>query len=79
MRDEAGTILNEHDRDLLMRLGTVGKRISGIATGLFEDTLTRDEPTLFADQLTQVAEGFRRRVHRTPLVIDGDIVAAHHD
>lgn len=62
-----------------MRLGTVCKRISGIVTGLFEDTLTRDEQTHFADQLVEVAEGFRRRVHRTPLIIDADAVAAHHD
>jgi hypothetical protein len=55
-----------------MRLGTVGKRISGIVTGLFEDTLTRDEQTLFANQLVEVTEGFRRRVHRTPLIIDAD-------
>ena len=79
MSNEASAILNEHDRDLLMRLGTVGKRISGIVTGLFEDTLTRDEQTHFADQLIEVAEGFRRRVHRTPLVIEGDVVTAHQD
>jgi hypothetical protein len=62
-----------------MRLGTVGKRIGEIVTGLFEDTLTRDEQTSFADQLVEVAEGFRRRVRRTPLIIDADAVTAHQD
>ena len=68
-----GAILNAHDRDLLMLLDTVGKWISGVVTGLFEDSLTCDEQTLFANQLVEVAEGFRHRVHRTPLVIEGDI------
>jgi hypothetical protein len=62
-----------------MLLGTVDKRISGVVTGLFEDTLTRDEQTLFANQLVEIAEGFRRRVHRTPLIIDADPIATHHD
>jgi hypothetical protein len=65
-----GTILNEHNRDLLMLLDTVGKWISGVVTGLFEDSLTCDEQTLFANQLVEVAEGFRRRLPHTPLVID---------
>jgi hypothetical protein len=53
-----------------MLLGTVGKRVSQIVTGLFEDSLTCDEQTLFANQLVEVAEGFRHRLHHTPLVID---------
>jgi hypothetical protein len=58
-----------------MRLGTVGKRISGVVTGLFEDTLSLDEQILFANQLVDVAEGFRYRVHRTPLIIDADTLS----
>ena len=67
-----GTILNEHNRDLPMLLGTVGKRVSQIVTGLFEDSLTYDEQTLFANQLVEVTEGFRHRLHHTPLVIDAE-------
>jgi hypothetical protein len=55
-----------------MLLGSVGKQISGIVTSLFEDSLTCDEQTLFANQLVHLAEGFRHRIHRTPLVIDAD-------
>jgi hypothetical protein len=65
-----GTIVNEHNRDLFMLLGTVGKRVSQIITGLFEDSLTSDDQIDFANQLTQLANGFRHRLHRTPLVID---------
>lgn len=61
--------MNEEDRDLLL-LGSVGIRISEIVTGLFEDSLSCDEQIAFADQLTEVAEGFRQRVLRTPLVFD---------
>lgn len=66
--------MNEYDRDLLMLLGSVGNRISAIVAGLFDDSLTCDQQIDFANQLIQVAEGFRNRVHRTPLVIEGDIV-----
>ena len=56
-----------------MLLGTLGKRVSQIVTGLFENSLTCDEQVDFANQLISVAEGFRHRLHRTPLVIEGDI------
>jgi hypothetical protein len=64
--------VNEDDRDLLMLLGTVGNQMSTIVAGLFEDSLTCDEQIDFANQLIQVAEGFCRRVHRTPLVVEED-------
>ncbi|MGH3696687.1 MAG: hypothetical protein ACRDRX_22325 [Pseudonocardiaceae bacterium] len=53
----------------------MGKRISVIVTGLFEDSLTCDEQTEFANQIAQLAEGFRHRVQHTPLVIDGENVS----
>ena len=62
--------VNEHDRELFMLLGTVGIRISEMVTGLFEDSLSCDEQLAFAGQLTELAEGFRERVRRTPFVID---------
>jgi hypothetical protein len=55
-----------------MLLGTVGKRVSQIVTGLFEDSLTSDYQIDFANQLTQLANGFRHRLHRTLLVIDAE-------
>ena len=64
--------MNEQDRELLMLLGGVGNRVSEMVTGLFEDTLTRDEQIAFGHQLVELAESFRQRVLRTPLVIDGD-------
>jgi hypothetical protein len=64
--------MNEQDRDLLMLLGTVGIRISEIVTGLFENSLSCDEQLAFSTHLTELAEGFRQRVARTPLVIDVD-------
>jgi hypothetical protein len=62
--------VNADDRDLLMLLGTVGIRVGEIVTSLFEDSLSCDEQLGFAGQLGELAEGFRRRVHRTPLVFD---------
>ena len=62
--------MNEADRDLLMLLGSVGIRVSEIVTGLFEDSLSCDEQLAFEQQLRELAEGFRRRVRRTPVVID---------
>jgi hypothetical protein len=62
--------MNEQDRDLLMLLGTVGTRASEMVTGLFEDGLSCDEQLAFSAQLTELAEGFRQRMVRTPLVID---------
>jgi hypothetical protein len=62
--------VNADDRELLMLLGTVGIRVSQMVTGLFEDSLSCDEQVVFAGQLTELAEGFRERVRRTPLVID---------
>jgi hypothetical protein len=41
---------------MLMLLGSVGIRVGEIATGMF----------------AELAEGFRQRVLRTPIVIDGD-------
>jgi hypothetical protein len=41
-----------------------------MVTGLFENSLNCDEQLLFAGQLTELAEGFRERLRRTPLVID---------
>jgi hypothetical protein len=64
--------MNEDDRELLMLLGSVGIRVSEIVTGLFEDSLTCDEQLAFGTQLMQLAEGFRQRVLRTPLVIEGE-------
>jgi hypothetical protein len=64
--------VNEADRELLMLLGSVGIRIAEMVTGLFEDSLSCDEQLVFADQLTELAEGFRERVRRTPFVFDGE-------
>jgi hypothetical protein len=62
--------VNEADRDLLMLLGSVGIRVGEIVTGLFEDSLSCDEQLAFSNQLAELAEGFRQRVLRTPLIID---------
>jgi len=64
--------VNEADRELLMLLGSVGIRVGEIVTGLFEDSLSCDEQLVFARQLMEVAEGFRERVRRTPLIIEGE-------
>ena len=64
--------MNEADRELLMLLGSVGIRVGEIVTGLFEDSLSHDEQIAFGHQLVELAEGFRQRVMRTPIVIDGD-------
>ncbi|HET9117155.1 MAG TPA: hypothetical protein VFN75_03610 [Pseudonocardiaceae bacterium] len=64
--------MNEADRELLMLLGSVGIRVSEIVTGLFEDSLSCDEQLAFEQQLRELAEGFRQRVRRTPLVFDGE-------
>lgn len=64
--------MNEDDRELLMLLGSVGIQISEIVTGLFEDSLSCDEQLAFSSQLTELAEGFRQRVLRTPLVFDAE-------
>lgn len=62
--------MSEEDRELLIPLGSVGIRVSEIVTGLFEDSLSCDEQRVFEQQLIELAEGFRQRVVRTPLVID---------
>jgi hypothetical protein len=62
--------MNEADRELLMLLGSVGIRVGEIVTGLFEDSLSCDEQIAFGQQLGELAEGFRQRVLRTPIVID---------
>lgn len=64
--------MNEDDRELLMLLGSVGIRVGEIVTGLFEDSLSCDEQLAFGQQLVELAEGFRQRVLRIPLVIDGE-------
>ncbi|HEY3893975.1 MAG TPA: hypothetical protein VGL88_01260 [Pseudonocardiaceae bacterium] len=64
--------MSEEDRELLMLLGSVGIRVGEIVTGLFEDSLSRDEQIDFEYQLRVIAEGFRQRVLRTPLVVDGE-------
>jgi hypothetical protein len=64
--------MNEQDRELLMLLGSVGIQVGEIVTGLFEDSLSCDEQLAFADQLTELAESFRRRVLRTPLIFDAE-------
>lgn len=64
--------MNEQDRELLMLLGGVGNRVAEMVTGLFEDTLTTDEQIAFGYQLVELAEGFRQRALRTPIVIDID-------
>ncbi|MDT7713027.1 MAG: hypothetical protein QOG46_1721, partial [Pseudonocardiales bacterium] len=64
--------VNEADRELLMLLGSVGIRVGEMVTGLFEDSLSCDEQLAFGNQLCELGEGFRERVHRTPLVIDGE-------
>lgn len=64
--------MNEADRELLMLLGSVGIRVSAIITGLFEDSLSCDEQLAFGNQLSELAEGFRQRVRRTPLVVDSE-------
>ena len=56
-----------------MLLGGVGNRVAEMVTDLFEDTLTPDEQIAFGHQLVELAEGFRQRVLRTPIVIDGDV------
>lgn len=67
-----GRAMSEEDRELLMLLGSVGIRVGEIVTGLFEDSLSRDEQIDFEYQLRVIAEGFRQRVLRTPLVVDGE-------
>jgi hypothetical protein len=62
--------VNEADRELLMLPGSVGIRVGEIVTGLFEDSLSCDEQSAFERQLRELADGFHRRVLRTPLVID---------
>lgn len=62
--------MNGDDRELLMLLGTVGIRVSEMVTGLFEDSLSCDEQLAFEQQLRELADGFRQRVLRTPLVFD---------
>lgn len=64
--------VNEQDRELLMLLGGVGNRVAEMVIGLFEDTLTPDEQIAFGHQLVELAEGFRQRALRTPIVIDVD-------
>ncbi|MGH3901659.1 MAG: hypothetical protein ACRDTA_26085 [Pseudonocardiaceae bacterium] len=65
------TGLGQEDRELLMLLGSVGIRVGEIVTGLFEDSLSCDEQIAFGQQLVELAEGFRQRALRTPLIIDG--------
>lgn len=65
--------MSEADRALLMLLGSVGIRVGEIVTGLFEDSLSCDEQTAFEQQLRELADGFRQRVLRTPLVINEEV------
>jgi hypothetical protein len=62
--------VSDEDRELLMLLGKVGIRVSEIVTGLFEDNLGPADQLAFGNQLMELAEGFRRRVLRIPLVVD---------
>jgi hypothetical protein len=64
--------VNEDDRELLMLLGSVGIRVGELVTGLFEDSLSCEEQIVFGQQLVELADGFRQRVLRTPIVIDGE-------
>ncbi|MGH3720425.1 MAG: hypothetical protein ACRDRI_16580 [Pseudonocardiaceae bacterium] len=65
--------MTEDDRELLMLLGGVGLRVAEIVTGLFDDSLSHDEQIAFEYQLVGLAEGFRQRALRTPLIIEGDL------
>lgn len=56
-----------------MLLGKVGIRVSEIVTGLFEDSLSCEEQRVFEQQLRELAEGFRKRVLRTPLTVEGEV------
>lgn len=64
--------MSEEDRELLMLLGSIGIRVGEVVTCLFEDSLSCDEQIAFGNQLMELAEGFRRRVLRTPLILDGE-------
>lgn len=64
--------MNDDDRELLMLLGSVGIRISEMVTGLFEDSLRYEEQRAFEQQLRELADGFRQRVVRAPLVFDAE-------
>lgn len=64
--------MNEADRELLVLLGSVGIRVGEIVTGLFEDSLSCDEQLAFEHQLKELADGFRQRVLRTPIVFDAE-------
>lgn len=70
--DRHRPLVNEHDRNLLMLLGTVGKRISAIADSLLQDSLTCDDQLDFANQLVELADGFCHRAHHPPLPIEGE-------
>lgn len=61
--------MSEEDRELLMLLGSVGIRVGEVVTELFEDSLSCDELSAFEHQFRELAEGFRRRMVRTPLVV----------
>jgi hypothetical protein len=61
--------MNEQDRDLLILLGGVGIGISQIATGLFEDSLGRDEQVAFNNHLTVLTDSFPHRALRISLII----------
>jgi hypothetical protein len=64
--------MNEADRELLMLLGSIGVRVGEIVTGLFEDSLSCDEQLAFGRQLVELAEEFRERMLRTPIVFDAE-------
>ena len=64
--------MNEADRELLMLLGSVDIRISEMVTGLFEDSLSCNEQINFENQRRELAEGFRQRVLKTPIVFDAE-------
>lgn len=71
-RDGDGRAVNEQDRDLLILLGSVGIGISQIATGLFEDSLGRDEQVALNNHLKVPADHFRHRALGIPLIIGED-------
>lgn len=70
--DLDGRAVNEQDRDLLILPDSFGIGISEIATGLFEDSLGRDEQVAFNNHLKVLTDSFRHRALQTPLITGGD-------
>jgi hypothetical protein len=51
-----------HDDEIRQReLGLAKLAVAEIVTGLFEDSLSRDEQITFGHQLQDLAKGFRQR------------------